>query len=80
MCNNNKLSKIPLIIDEIKQEKSLFNECFYVIDMLAVLGKFLVGFYFSNKANFQNCFANKLIRWFVFHTVKKLAARVFWRS
>ena len=31
-------------------------------DTSAVLGKFLAGFYLSNKAvNFQNYFANKLI-------------------
>ena len=29
-------------------------------DRLAVLDKFLVGFYLSNKVNFKNCFANKL--------------------
>ena len=45
--------------------------------MFAVLDKFLPGFYVSNKVNFQNYFANKLIRSFVFEVVqKKLASRV----
>ena len=45
-------------------------------DTLAVLDKFLAGFQISNKNNFQNYFANKFIRWFVFEAVeKKLAAR-----
>ena len=45
--------------------------------MLAVLDKFLPGFYVSNKVNFQNYFANKLIRCFVFEVVQnKLASRV----
>ena len=35
-------------------------------DTLAVLDKFLAGFYVSNKIDFQNYFANKLIKWFVF--------------
>ena len=38
-------------------------------DTLAVLDKFLAGFYVSNKVNFQNYFANKLIKWFVFEAV-----------
>ena len=32
---------------------------------------FLCVFFFSNKVNFQNCYANKLIRWFVFEAVQK---------
>ena len=45
--------------------------------MLAVLDKILPGFYVSNKVNFQNYFANKLIRCFVFEVVQnKLASRV----
>ena len=41
-------------------------------DTLAVLDKFLAGFYVSNKVNFQNnYFTNKLIRWFVFEAVQK---------
>ena len=39
-------------------------------DMLAVSYKFLAGFYVSNKVNFQNYFANKLIKWFVFEAVQ----------
>ena len=39
-------------------------------DTLAVLHKFLAGFYLSNKVNFQNYFANKLIKWFVFEAVQ----------
>ena len=31
-------------------------------DMLAVLDKFHAGFYVSNKVNFQNYFADKLIK------------------
>ena len=31
-------------------------------DTLTVLDQFLAGFYFSNKVNFQNFFANKLIK------------------
>ena len=48
-------------------------------DTLAViLDKFLAGFHVSNKVNFQNYFANKLIKiWFVFlKPFKNLAARV----
>ena len=33
---------------------------------LAVLDKFLDGFYVSNKVNFQNHVTDKLIKWFVF--------------
>ena len=40
-------------------------------DTLAVLDKFLAQFYVSNKVNFQNYFANKLVRWLVFETVQK---------
>ena len=36
-------------------------------DRLAVLDIFLAGFYLSNKVNFKNCFANKLIKWFVLY-------------
>ena len=39
-------------------------------DTLAVINIFLAGFYLSNKVNFQNYSANKLIRF------KKLEARV----
>ena len=45
-------------------------------DTLAVLDKFLAGFYVSDKVHFQNYFGNKLIKWFVFEAVQKtLAAR-----
>ena len=45
----------------------MFNDVFICDnDTLAVLAKFLVGFFFSNKVNFQNYFANKLIKLFVF--------------
>ena len=38
----------------------------YEKDTLDVIDKFLAGFlHVSNKVNFQNYFANKLIRWFV---------------
>ena len=48
-------------------------------DTLAVLDKFLVGFYVSNKVNFQNnYFTNKLIRWFVFEAaVQKTCSTSF---
>ena len=39
-------------------------------DTLTVLDQFLAGFYFSNKVNFQNFFANKLIKWIVFEAIK----------
>ena len=35
---------------------------------LPILDTFLAGFYVSNKVN---CFANKLIRWFVFEAAQK---------
>ena len=48
----------------------MFNDVFICDnDTLAVLAKFLVGFFFSNKVNFQNYFANKLIKLFVFEAV-----------
>ena len=40
--------------------------------MSVLINKFLIGFGVSNKVNFQNYFANKLIRWFI----QKIAARV----
>ena len=45
-------------------------------DTLAVLNQFLAGFRVSNKVNFQNYFANKLIKWFFLKLSKTLAARV----
>ena len=39
-------------------------------DKLAVLDKFLASFYVSNKITFQNYFANKLIKCFVFEAVQ----------
>ena len=42
-------------------------------DTLAVLASFCV----SNKVNFQNYFANKLIRWFAFETVQKNRSTCF---
>ena len=45
-------------------------------DTLAVLYKFLAGFFVSNKVNFQNYFANKLIKWFVFEAVQNTRAHV----
>ena len=49
-------------------------------DTLAVLDKFLAGFYVSNKVNFQNYFANKLIKWFVFEAVQNTRSTCFIRS
>ena len=40
-------------------------------DTLAVLDKFLAVFYVPNKINFQNYFANELIKWFVFEAIQK---------
>ena len=49
----------------------MFNDVFICDkDTLAVLDKFLAVFYVSNKINFQNYFANKLIKWFVFEAVQ----------
>ena len=45
-------------------------------DTSAVLAKFCAGFYVSNKVSFQNYFANKPIKWFVFEAVKTIEARV----
>ena len=42
----------------------------YMKKTLAVLDKFLDGFYVSNKVNFQNHVTDKLIKWFVFDGFK----------
>ena len=53
----------------------MFIECICDKD---TLGKFLVRFYDQLKRGyFQNCFANKLKRWFVFEAVQNIVARVF---
>ena len=52
----------------------MFNELKTVID------KLLAGFYISNKVNFQNYFANKLIRWFVFEAVQNTRSTCFMGS
>ena len=46
-------------------------------DTLAVLDKYLVVFYVSNRVSCKNYFANKLIRWFVFEAVQKTRNRCF---
>ena len=46
-------------------------------DMLAVLDKFLALFSVSNKINFQNYFANKLIKLFVFEAVQNTHSTCF---
>ena len=46
-------------------------------DTLAVLDKFLAGFYLSNKVNFQNYYANKVIKWFVFEAIQNTRSRCF---
>ena len=46
-------------------------------DTLAILHKFLSGFYVSNKVNFQNFFANKLIKWFVFEAFQNTRSTCF---
>ena len=45
-------------------------------DTLAVLDKLLAGFYVSNKVNFKNYFANKLIKWYVFEAVQNTRSSV----
>ena len=60
-----------------KQKKCLINVFICDKDTLAVLDKFLAGFYL---ANFQNYFANKLIKWFVFEARSKHSQHVFYRS
>ena len=52
----------------------MFNELKTVID------KLLAGFYISNKVNYQNYFANKLIRWFVFEAVQNTRSTCFMGS
>ena len=49
----------------------------YDKDTLAVLDKFLAGFYLSNKVNFQNYYANKVIKWFVFEAIQITRSRCF---
>ena len=62
----------------MKQNKSTFNDVFICYkDTLAVLDKFRDGFYVSNKVNFQNYFANKLIKWFVFEAVQNTRSTCF---
>ena len=46
-------------------------------DTLAVLDIFLAAFYLSNKVNFQNYFAYKLIKWFVFEAVQNTRSTCF---
>ena len=46
-------------------------------DTLAVLDKYLAGFYLTNKVNFQNYFANKLIKWFIFEAVQNTRSKCF---
>ena len=46
-------------------------------DTLAVLDKFLAGFYLSNKVNFQNYFANNLIKGFVFEAIQNTRRTCF---
>ena len=46
-------------------------------DTFAVLDKFLTDFYLSNKVNFQNYFANKPIKWFVFEAVQNICSTCF---
>ena len=53
---------------KIKQKKYVFIA---YKDTFAVLDKFLASFCVSNKITFQNYFANKLIKWFVFEAVQK---------
>ena len=49
----------------------MFNDIFMSDEntLGAVVDKFLAGFYVSNKVNFQNYFANKLINLFVSEAV-----------
>ena len=51
---------------------TMFNECVWINDKdtLVVLDKFLADFYISNKVNFQNYFADKLIIWLVFEAIQ----------
>ena len=39
-------------------------------DTLAVLDKFLPGFYGSHNVNLQNFYVNELTKWFVFEAVQ----------
>ena len=45
--------------------------------MKTVLAKFCAGFYVSNKVSFQNYFANKPIKWFVFEAVQNNRSTCF---
>ena len=53
------------------RRKSTFNECLCDKNTLAVLHKFLAAVFF------QNYFADKLIRWFVFKAVQKMCIAYF---
>ena len=56
----------------------MFNGVFICYkDTLMVLDKFRDGFYVSNTVNFQNYFANKLIKLFVFETVRNTRIACF---
>ena len=66
------------IINEIKQKKhGLMSVFIGDKDTLAVLDKFHAGFYVSDKVNFQNYFADKLIKWFVFEAVQNTCITCF---
>ena len=45
-----------------------------------ICDKYIAGFYVSNKVDFQNYFANELMKWFVFEAVHKIHSTWFVES
>ena len=71
LYNASLIIHVSLIIHKDKTKEIMsVNEC--LKDTLAD-----AVFYVSNKVNFQNYFANKLIKWFVFETVQKTLSTCF---